>query len=140
MGVFDQAARFAAQADPEVVPRRLLASSGLMLSFREWLDTRTLPLPGGTDRTADLVAGLIDPNASQKVIDETVRRTRFDIFDRLTNLYTDVANHSTVTPGIRERAWLTATGEPGELGREAAKDEDSFLGNSVDDVTNFRIV
>jgi hypothetical protein len=53
MGAFDQAARFAAQADAEVVPHRLWAESGLALSFREWVDTRTLPLPGGTDRTAD---------------------------------------------------------------------------------------
>jgi hypothetical protein len=56
MGVFDQAARFAAQADPGVVPARLLAGSGLSLVFREWLDTRTIPLPRGSDRTADLVA------------------------------------------------------------------------------------
>ena len=58
MGVFDQAARFAAQADAGVVPARLLAGSGLALTFREWLDTRTIPLPGGPDRTADLVAAL----------------------------------------------------------------------------------
>ncbi len=61
MGVFDQAARFASQADAEVVPSRLLAASGLTLSFRDWLDTRALPLPGGADRTADLVAALTDP-------------------------------------------------------------------------------
>src|SRR5262249_19107167 len=60
-GVYDQAARFAAKADPVVVPARLLVGSGLALVFREWLDTRTLPLPGGTDRTADLIAALDDP-------------------------------------------------------------------------------
>ena len=60
MGVYDQAARFAAKADPAVVPARLLMGSGLALTFREWLDTRTLPLPGGTDRTADLIAALDD--------------------------------------------------------------------------------
>jgi hypothetical protein len=61
MGAFDQAARFAAQADPQAVIRRVLAPSGAALSFREWLDTRTLPLPRGPDRTADLVAALEDP-------------------------------------------------------------------------------
>jgi hypothetical protein len=60
MGVFDQAARFAAQVDPEAVVRRVLAPSGAAFSFREWLDTRTIPLPGGPDRTADLVAALED--------------------------------------------------------------------------------
>lgn len=63
MGVFDQAARYAAQADAGVVTARLLAGSGLALVFREWLDTRTLPMPGGADRTADLVAALDDPTA-----------------------------------------------------------------------------
>lgn len=63
MGVFDQAARFAAQADPGVVPARLLTGSGLSLVFHEWLDTRTLPLPGDSDRTADLIAALNDPAA-----------------------------------------------------------------------------
>ncbi|MCI0703251.1 MAG: hypothetical protein L0241_19405, partial [Planctomycetia bacterium] len=62
MGVFDQSARYAAKADPGVVPARLLAGSGLSLIFREWLDTRALPLPGGADRTADVIAALDDPN------------------------------------------------------------------------------
>lgn len=57
MGVFDQAARFSTRADPEAVLRRLLPK-GESLLFREWLDTRKLPLPGGGDRTADLVAAL----------------------------------------------------------------------------------
>jgi hypothetical protein len=66
MGVFDQAARFATQGEPGVVPQRLLAASGLALAFREWLDTRTLPLPGGPERIADLVAALDDPAADDK--------------------------------------------------------------------------
>ena len=35
--------------------------------FREWQDTRTIPLPGGPDRTADLVAAL-DDSAGQAVL------------------------------------------------------------------------
>jgi len=66
MGVFDQAARFAEKADPGVVPERLLRSSGLVLSFHDWFDTRPFPLPGGPDRIADLVAVLDDPAALDK--------------------------------------------------------------------------
>lgn len=62
MGVFDQSVRFASLSDSPVTPRRLLASSGLSLTFREWQDTRMIPLPRGADRTADLVAALDDPN------------------------------------------------------------------------------
>ena len=61
MGVYDQAARFATQADPEVVLQRLLVDQGVNWEFREWLDTRTLPLPRGPERTADMVAAMGDP-------------------------------------------------------------------------------
>jgi hypothetical protein len=66
MGVYDQGARFAARADREAVLRRLLAGKGLALTFRDWLDTRSFPLPGGPDRTADLVAALDGPAAADK--------------------------------------------------------------------------
>jgi hypothetical protein len=68
MGVYDQAARFAAQSEPAAVVRRLLAPSGAALVFRQWLDTRTLPLPGGPDRTADLVAALQDPAGTPSLV------------------------------------------------------------------------
>ena len=58
MGVFDRAALFAAATDPHAVIRRLLAGQGAGLTFREWLDTRTTPLPGDRDLTADRVAAL----------------------------------------------------------------------------------
>ncbi len=66
MGAFDQAARYAAQAVPDVVIRRLLAGSGTTLLFRDWYDTRSLPLPRGPDRTADLVAQLDNPTAPEQ--------------------------------------------------------------------------
>jgi hypothetical protein len=66
MGYFDQAARFATHAEPDAVARRLLMPKGMLLRFRAWLDTRTLPLPGGPDRTADLVAALDDPAAEDR--------------------------------------------------------------------------
>ncbi len=66
MGVYDQAARFAAQADPVTVPQRLLAGKNAALRFRAWLDTRSLPLPGGPERTADLIAALDDVGAADQ--------------------------------------------------------------------------
>jgi len=50
MGVYDQAARFAARADPDAVLRRVLTPLGLSLPFRECLESR----PGGygDDRVA----------------------------------------------------------------------------------------
>ena len=66
MGVYDQAARFAAQAAPEVVLARLLADQGVDWAFREWLDTRTIPLPRGPDRTADMVAAVSDSAAADR--------------------------------------------------------------------------
>ncbi|VTU00618.1 unnamed protein product [Gemmataceae bacterium] len=66
MGAFDQAARFAAQADPAAVLGQLAAAADL--TFREWLDTRTIPLPGGPDRTADLVAALDAPTGGPALL------------------------------------------------------------------------
>jgi hypothetical protein len=65
MGVFDQAARFASQADPTAIMGRVLAKTKTPLRFQEWADTRTLPRPGGTERTADLVAVVEDATAAE---------------------------------------------------------------------------
>src|SRR6185437_11557570 len=66
MNDFDHAAAFAAQADPSVVIGRLLAPTRKRLRFRDWFNTRPIPLPGGPKRTADLVALLDDPDASAR--------------------------------------------------------------------------
>jgi hypothetical protein len=60
MGVFDQAARYASQADPHAVVRRLLRDAGVSLRFGTWEDSRPTPRPGDQDRTADRVAVLMD--------------------------------------------------------------------------------
>jgi hypothetical protein len=65
MGVFDQATRFAAQADPDAITRRILAGTRATLRFTEWTDTRTLSIPGTTDRTADLIAILAESAAPE---------------------------------------------------------------------------
>jgi hypothetical protein len=66
MGVLDQAARYAAQADPEVVVGRLLRNTDASLRFQWWVDTRTTPRPGQPDRTADRVAELVEDNNPQQ--------------------------------------------------------------------------
>jgi len=60
VGMFDQSARYATQAEPEAVLSRLLRGTGATLRLREWLDTRTTPRPGKPDLTADLVAALVN--------------------------------------------------------------------------------
>lgn len=59
MNVFDQAARFALRPDPMGFLRWLVPGLDPALRFAEWLDTRTLPLPGEPDRTCDTVAALV---------------------------------------------------------------------------------
>src|SRR4051812_6918097 len=65
MGVLDQAARYAAYADPEAVVTRVLRRVSATLRFRAWVDPRTTPQPGLSDRTADRVAELIRDNEPQ---------------------------------------------------------------------------
>lgn len=60
MGVFDQAARYAAQEDPQPILRRLAGDARESLRFREWVESRTTPLPGERDRTADRIAAMHD--------------------------------------------------------------------------------
>src|SRR6266545_1442012 len=57
---FDQAARYVIKLDPAGFFAWLLGGL-VVLVFREWLDTRTLPFPGERDRTCDTVARLDDP-------------------------------------------------------------------------------
>jgi hypothetical protein len=56
VGAFDQSARYAAVAEPGFVLQRLRPLLDLTLAFRGWFNTRSVPLPGGPDRDADLVA------------------------------------------------------------------------------------
>lgn len=57
---FDQASRFAAKFDPRAFLGWLLGLPPDGFMFREWLDTRDLPFPGGTDRASDTVAHVAD--------------------------------------------------------------------------------
>lgn len=61
MGVYDQGARYATQEEPDAVIGRLLRASGEALRFDREFDTRTVPLPGGPDRTGDLAVVLAGP-------------------------------------------------------------------------------
>jgi hypothetical protein len=60
MGVYDQAARWAANTDAQPVVSRLLRDQGTRLRFVELGESRTTPRPGGLDRTADRVFRLSD--------------------------------------------------------------------------------
>jgi hypothetical protein len=66
MGVLDQASRYAAQAEPEAVVRRVLRGVDTTLRFRTWVDMRITPRPGHRDRTADRVAELVSPEAPER--------------------------------------------------------------------------
>src|SRR5688572_9955430 len=61
MGQFDQAARSAADLEAEYLLARVTALAKLTLRFRRWFDPRSVPLPGGPERVADLVAVADDP-------------------------------------------------------------------------------
>ena len=65
MGIFDQASRFATFAEPIAPLKRLCRDFSLRIQFREWIDSRTTPLPGDRDRTADRVAAVSDGDTSQ---------------------------------------------------------------------------
>jgi hypothetical protein len=62
---FDQASRYAAKLDPFGLLVWLFAPEPLPLTFRGWLDTRTLPFPGDPDRTCDTVAWLAQPDGNE---------------------------------------------------------------------------
>jgi hypothetical protein len=66
MGIFDESARYATEAEPEAVLTRLLRGRDVALRFREWVETRTTPRRGETERTADKVAALADPSAPDR--------------------------------------------------------------------------
>jgi hypothetical protein len=63
VGVYDQAARWAANTDPHPVVSRLERLQGTRLRFVEFHESRTTPRPGGLDRTADRVFVLADENS-----------------------------------------------------------------------------
>lgn len=60
MDDYDQACRYLTNLDPAGFIRWLLGASP-PVSFRSWLDTRTLPFPGDENRICDRVAHLEDP-------------------------------------------------------------------------------
>ena len=72
MGVFDRAARFAVHADPQAAIHRLVRLTATVEAdeegetgddapiYRQWGDSRTVPLPDDEDRTADHVM-ILDP-------------------------------------------------------------------------------
>jgi hypothetical protein len=58
---FGQASRFAAKLDPVGFWSWSLRLKQEQFAFRRWLDTRSIPFPGETDRTVNTVAWIDDP-------------------------------------------------------------------------------
>ncbi len=86
VNVFDQASRFAIQSDPTGFFRWLIPGLEEALAFQGWLDTRTLPFPGETDRVCDTVAHLASDPASGlrwAVVTEFQTEPEPDMLDRL---------------------------------------------------------
>mgnify|MGYP001279910951 CR=1 FL=1 len=87
MGMFDQAARFAVKIDAAGFFRWLLGDSTTPLVFRDWLDTRRVPTPGGADLTGDVVAEFDNgdqPGESFALILELQTEPATDIVERVT--------------------------------------------------------
>src|SRR5262245_38980301 len=63
--MYDQAARFATNAEPSFVVARAGAVAGLTLSFRRWFESKAVPLPGGAVRQPDLVAVADEPDRAK---------------------------------------------------------------------------
>jgi hypothetical protein len=57
---FDQTARFTARFDPEGFLAWLVPGFAEHLRFERWLDTRTVPLPGEANQTADTLGELTE--------------------------------------------------------------------------------
>jgi hypothetical protein len=55
---YDRAARYLAKADPHKFLAWALGDNPDRFRFVRWLDTRSIPFPGSTDRTNDTVAYL----------------------------------------------------------------------------------
>jgi len=65
MGMFDQSARFATKAEPSFMLARLRPLTGLTLAVRRWFEVKAVPLPGGAEREADLVAVADEPDEAK---------------------------------------------------------------------------
>lgn len=85
---YDQASRYTAKLSPSGLVRWLLSRLAPTVTFRTWLDTRTIPFPGEPDRVCDTVAGLVDETAAGDAAwwalpIEFQRRPQEDMFGRL---------------------------------------------------------
>ncbi len=84
VNVYDQCARYAVKLDPAGFLRWLLA--GVDLAFTRWLDTQTIPFPGGPDRRCDTVAEmepLSHPGPLWALVLELQSEPDPDILDRM---------------------------------------------------------
>lgn len=85
MGMFDQAARSTVKLDPAGFFRWLFKKADGSLSFRDWLDTRRLRLPGEPELTGDAVADFdtAEPAGRFALVLELQTEPRNDIIEQL---------------------------------------------------------
>jgi hypothetical protein len=85
MGMFDQAARSTVKLDPPGFFRWLFKNNDGPMTFREWLDTRRLRLPGEPDLTGDAVADFdtTEPGGRFALVLEAQTEPRNDIIEQL---------------------------------------------------------
>jgi hypothetical protein len=111
MNPFDKAARYAAKLDPLGFSQWLLVGLAGRLTFRGWLDTRTLPFPGAPDRTSDTVAdfeGVADPKLRWAVVVEFQTENEADMLDRLLEYLARLRRELRYGEGRREKYQVAA--------------------------------
>ena len=111
MSQFDQAARYAAKLDPPGFLRWLVPTLDPALTFRSWLDTRTLPFPGEPDRICDTVAGLARGSIAEPawaLVIEFQAEPDPDMLDRLLEYLARVRRE--LRPGVERRVTYVVVG------------------------------
>jgi hypothetical protein len=120
VNVFDQAARYSIQSDPLGFLRWVVPGLEPALRFHGWLDTRTLPFPGESDRTCDTVADLAEtPETGPRwaLVAEFQTEPEADMVDRLLEYLARLRRALRFGPERREKfhvavALVSLTGPP----------------------------
>jgi hypothetical protein len=117
---YDQAARYSFRSDPLGFLRWVVPGLDRALRFQSWLDTRTLPFPGTSDRTCDTVADLADAITSLRrwaLVTEFQTEPDPEILDRLLEYLARLRRELRWGPQRREKyqvvaALVSLTGPP----------------------------
>jgi hypothetical protein len=83
---FDKGARYLAKRNPPRFFQWLILGLEGVLTFQDWVDTRTVPFPGEPDRTCDTVGGLVPVSGESPwwaIVVEFAARSEVGMLDRL---------------------------------------------------------